>query len=151
MADADWSAQMRNTETEVLFARKVSRPFAGIVTNVDLENEVRAIKRLCKTGHLNIVQVFEYGKLKLDGMFFYIDMELCKASLEGYLRGGVEVDGFAWKQICKDDVTMVQTSYTILQHIVNGLFYIHAMGEVHRDLSPHNGIVPFDSSSVLRF
>jgi serine/threonine protein kinase len=82
IADADWIAQMRNTETEILFARKVSRPFAGIVTNVDLENEVRAIKTLCKTGHPNIVQVLEYGKLKKDGVFFYIDMDLCETSLE---------------------------------------------------------------------
>jgi serine/threonine protein kinase len=131
---------MRNTETQVPFARKVSRPFAGIVTNIDLENEVRAIKRLCKTGHPNIVQVFEYGKLKEDGMFFYIDMELCETSLEGFLRGGAEVNGAKWETICDDEVKVVDTSYTILQHIVNGLFYIHTMGEVHRDLSPHNGI-----------
>jgi serine/threonine protein kinase len=138
---------MRNTENEALFARKVIRPFAGIVTNVDLENEVRAIKRLCKTGHPSIVQVFDYGKLKEDGMFFYIDMELCQTSLEGYLRGGAVVHDLTWRQVCLDEVTRVQTSYTILQHIVNGLFYIHAMGEVHRDLSPHNGITPFDHVS----
>lgn len=138
---------MRNTENEVLFARKVIRPFAGIVTNIDLENEVRAIKRLCKTRHPNIVQVFEYGKLKEDGMFFFIDMELCQTSLEAFLRGGVEVTGGSWKTICRDDKAMVETSYIILQHILNGLFYIHALGEVHRDLSPHNGMTPFDHVS----
>jgi hypothetical protein len=31
-------------------------------------------------------------------------------------------------------------SYIILQHILNGLLYIHCLGEVNRDLSPHNGM-----------
>jgi serine/threonine protein kinase len=52
------------------------------------------------------------------------------------------VNGEMWEETRRLSITMLQTSYTILQHIVNGLFYIHAMGEVHRDLTPHNGIVP---------
>lgn len=133
---------MRNTKLQTAFARKVIRPFAG-VTNVDIDNEIRAIRRLCKTDHPNIVQVFDYGKLKVDGMFYFIDMVLCQTSLEAYLRGRVEVSGADWATTCGDEKKMLETSYTILQHIVNGLFYIHAVGEVHRDLSPHNGIILF--------
>jgi serine/threonine protein kinase len=133
--------KMRNTRLEAVFARKVIRPFAGLVTNVDVDNEVRAIRRLCKTDHPNIVQVLEYGELKADATFFFIDMMLCETSLEAYLYGEVAIDGRDWKTTCLDDVLALETTYTILQHIVNGLFYIHAMGEVHRDLSPHNGSI----------
>jgi serine/threonine protein kinase len=130
---------MRNTENDTLFARKVIRPFVGI-TDVDIQNEVRAVNRLCKTGHPNIVQVLEYGTLKDDAMFFFIDMEHCEASLEEYLRGGISVGGGpTWETVCKDASVMAETGYNILQHIANGLFYIHAMGEAHRDISPHNG------------
>lgn len=128
---------MRNTKSDTVFARKVIRPFVGI-TDVDIQNEVRAIKRLCKTGHPNIVQVLEYGSLKEDAMFFFIDMELCEASLEEYLRGGISVGGGpTWETVCKDAAVMADKACIILQHIVNGLFYIHTMGEAHRD---HNGL-----------
>jgi serine/threonine protein kinase len=130
---------MCNTKNETAFARKVIRPFAGLITSVDVENEVRAIRRLCKTDHPNIVQVLDYGKLKQDGRFFFIDMELCETSLEAFLRGGVEVAGVRWETIREDEKRTIKVSYNILQHIINGLFYIHTMGEVHRDLSPHNG------------
>lgn len=131
---------MRNTKNETSFARKVTRPFAGL-TNVDIDNEVRAIRRLCKTHHPNIVQVLKYDKLKEDAKFFYIDMVLCETSLEAFLRRGVETDGVHWETIRQDEQKSLEVSYTILQHIVNGLFYIHTMGEVHRDLSPDNGIL----------
>jgi hypothetical protein len=58
--DANVRAKMRNTENDTVFARKVIRPFVGI-PDVDIQNEVRAINRLCRTGHPNIVQVLEYA------------------------------------------------------------------------------------------
>jgi serine/threonine protein kinase len=129
---------MRNTENDTALARKGVRPFVGI-TDVHIQNEVRSINRLCRTGHPNIVQVLEYGTLKEDAMFFFIDMDLCEASLEEHLRGGIGVGGGpTWETVCKNEAVMVEKSYIILQHIVNGLFYIHTMGEAHRDLSPHN-------------
>jgi serine/threonine protein kinase len=132
---------MRNTKNETVFARKLIRPFAGIITSIDIGNEVRAIRRLCKTDHPNIVQVTDYGNLNDDGIIFFIDMVLCETSLEAFLRGGVEAGGRRWEAIRQDETMSLEVSYTILQHIVNGLHYIHTMGEVHRDLSPHNGII----------
>ena len=84
--------------------------------------------------------MFDYGEFKEDGMLFFIDMVLCQTSLEKYLGGGVEVEvnGDNWQTICLDDVKFLETSYTMLQHVVNGLFYIHEIGEVNRDLTPHN-------------
>jgi hypothetical protein len=51
---------MRNTENDTVFERKAIRPFVGIA-DVDIQNEVRAINRLCRTGHPNIVQVLEHA------------------------------------------------------------------------------------------
>jgi serine/threonine protein kinase len=103
------------------------RPFAG-VSQEDVDNEVRAIKKLCQHQHPNIVQVFKYGRLKTDGAFYFIDMELCENSLEKYIYGQLQ-----------DDADALQSAYSILQQILNGLIYIHCLKEVHRDLSPHNG------------
>jgi hypothetical protein len=69
----------------------VNRPFAGI-TNVMIEGEVQAIEKLCKTEHPNVIQVFDFGKLKEDTEFFFIDMEICETSLHGYLRSDIEVN-----------------------------------------------------------
>jgi serine/threonine protein kinase len=145
------TCQMRNTKSETFFARKLIRPFAGIITDIDIENEVRAIRRLCKTDHPNIVQVIDYGNLNDDGIIFFIDMVLCETSLEAFLRGGAEAGGRLWDTIREDDKTSLEVSYTILQHIVNGLHYIHTMGEVHRDLSPHNGMILWCSGSSEYF
>jgi len=42
----------------------------------------------CKSNHPNIVQVFDYGQLIADGIFYFFDMELCEISLENYIQGG---------------------------------------------------------------
>ena len=33
-----------------------------------------------------------------------------------------------------------EQAYKIMHHILNGIIYIHYLNEVHRDLSPNNGI-----------
>jgi serine/threonine protein kinase len=69
-------------------------------------------------------------------------MELCDVTLENYLKGE-NIEGLlSWETIQKDD-EVHKHAYKILQHIVNGLLYIHCLREVHRDLSPHNGILAY--------
>src|SRR5438046_7276066 len=67
-----------------IFARKVVR-LGARVRQEDVDNEVRAIIKLCQTNHPNIVQVLDYGWLKADGVEYFIDMELCEISLENYI------------------------------------------------------------------
>jgi len=55
----------------------VVREFSGI-TKEDIDNEVRAITKLCKSRHSNIVHVIDHGPLKPDSAFYFIDMELCE-------------------------------------------------------------------------
>lgn len=114
-----------------------------------MNNEVRALNKLCKTGHPNIVQVLAYGQLKNDGAFYFIDMELCGATLENYLKGRDIPELMAWTEIREKQELVTKNAYNILQHIINGLVYIHSQGEVHRDLSPQNGIYNYQGSRLM--
>ena len=52
----------------------------GEVETSDIENEVRAIDKLCKPdGHRNIIIILDHGWLSFD--LYFIDMELCDLSL----------------------------------------------------------------------
>ena len=120
------------------FARKLIRLWAGI-TQPEIDNEVRAINKLCKSNHPNIVQVLGYGQLKADGVFYFIDMELCETSLEKYLQGEMINGVINWNEVrIRNEVH--EHAYNIMQQILNGMIYIHCLNEVHRDLSPNNGI-----------
>jgi len=105
----------------------------------DVDNEVRALKKLCQNQHQNIVQVFDYGQLNPDSTIYYIDMELCDISLAKYLSGGELKDVVSWATV-RGEEEVPTHAYNILQQILNGLVYIHCLDEVHRDLSPQNGM-----------
>jgi hypothetical protein len=120
------------------FARKIIREL-GSITKEDVDNEVRALKKLCQNQHPNIVKVFDYGQLNPDSVVHFIDMELCDVSLENYLMGQEFPLLLGWK-IVRDRDEIPAYAYAILQQILNGLLYIHSLHEVHRDVSPHNGI-----------
>lgn len=105
----------------------------GNVRQTDIDNEIRAVNKLCKSSHPNIVQVLGLGQLRPDSTWFYIDMELCSISLETYMNADESLASLPkWVseslQICD-----------IFTQILNGLAFIHENGEVHRDLSPQNG------------
>jgi serine/threonine protein kinase len=128
---------MFNSEAQQRFARKLIRPFSSI-RKQDVENEVRALDKLCTSKHPNIVQVLGHGKLKEDGAFVYIDMELCDITLERYIGWEQVGDLVNWETIIhKDEVRL--HAYNIMRDILRGLLYIHSLGEVHRDLNPRNG------------
>jgi serine/threonine protein kinase len=119
------------------FARKVIRPFAA-VHKKDIENEVRAINKLCQSLHPNIVQVFHHGYLKRDSAFYFMDMELCDFTLEQYMNDKNVSHLDKWSIIRAGGDLFFHVVDIALQ-IINGLVFIHACGEVHRDLSPQNG------------
>ena len=111
----------------------------GYVTKADVDNEVRALKKLCQNQHPNIVQVFDYGQINTDGTIHFIDMELCDISLGNYLLGQELKDVISWTTV-REQEEIPTHAYNILQQILNGLLFIHCLDEVHRDLSPQNGI-----------
>lgn len=119
------------------FARKVTRLFADIRLE-EIENEIRAVNKLCKSCHPNIIQVFELGQLRRDSAFYFIDMELCNFTLEKYSRGDDVPSLTNWNSL-RNEGKLPETICTIIDNIVDGLIFIHGQKEVHRDLSPQNG------------
>ena len=132
---------MIDTSDGRLFARKVVRLF-GAVEATDIDNEIRAVTKLCKSGHANIVQVFEFGLLKDDSAWHFIDMELCDFTLENYIRGDETPPLLSWEQV-KLQKLFHTTISDINGQILEGLIFIHGHREVHRDLSPQNSNVKF--------
>jgi serine/threonine protein kinase len=121
------------------FARKILRPFAGRNSNDEIANETRAMEKLCKQGHENLIEIFDHGMLGPNVPFYFIDMELCGLNLDEYVRGVVTgVHGLLdWSQAVQEGQGPFQI-FAIFQQIVIGLIFIHNHGEVHRDLTPQN-------------
>src|SRR5690348_14323233 len=65
------------------FARKVLHLFS--LEPAEVQNEIRAITKLCDGRHKNIIEVFRHGEFH-DSSHAYIDMELCTVNLEDYNR-----------------------------------------------------------------
>lgn len=98
-----------------------------------IQNEVRAINKLCKPGgNRNIVAVLRQGEVRF-AAFHYIDMELCDQNLEQYIYQDRTGSG--------EHFTMLEV-WTVMVQIANGVAFIHEQGEVHRDLKPRNSIYP---------
>jgi serine/threonine protein kinase len=115
------------------------RPFAD-VHNMDIDNEVRAINKLCRNLHPNLVQVFDHGHLKQDrhdSAFYFMDMELCDFNLGQYMRDENVSYLDKWS-IIRAGADLFSHVVDIALQIINGLIFIHACGEVHRDISPQN-------------
>jgi serine/threonine protein kinase len=100
-------------------------------------NETRAIDRLCKSSHPNIVQVLQHGYLGNAGSFYFVDMELCDLSLAEYTGGKTVAPLLDWNSLPQEKRPF--HVLTILEQVVDGMIFIHGHREIHRDLHPANG------------
>ena len=129
-----------NTDYEC-FARKLLRAIVGNVTEKDIENEKRAIEKLCDTPHDNIIKILEHGRFSNQSPFYFIDMELCAINLEEYIRGSkTGIRGLVDWEIALKEGQHEFLIIAIMQQLLSGLAFIHDRGEVHRDLTPQNGM-----------
>jgi serine/threonine protein kinase len=104
------------------------------VNEKDIENEVRAVKRLCmENSHKNVITVMKHGWLLSSddsiSSLYYIDMELCDENLDRYMKRARDGLGLGQLEI-----------WDIMLQITKGVAFIHGLDEVHRDLKPKNSI-----------
>jgi serine/threonine protein kinase len=106
----------------------------------DIENEIRAIKKLCvEKSHDHIVVVHDLGCMGPNSVVYYVDMELCAMNLEQYIQGSLQIpDLLDWR--LPVDADGVQDIISLFEQIMSGVAFIHAEDEVHRDLNPQDGI-----------
>lgn len=120
-----------------VFARKVIRPF-GAVTEWDLQNEVRILKKIENHKHPHIIRILKHGSLE-GSQYYHVDMELCQLNLAQYIYKKGE-----WPDIVKQGRYFIATEghmghiWEIVKEIALGLAFLHKIGEVHRDLKPEN-------------
>lgn len=125
---------------EQVFARKFIR-VAGQVNEQTVLDAGHIIDVLRTPGHENLVQVLYHGWLPQDSSFYFIDMERCLYDLDQYIQEGstqlsqfMSEDGSETQFLKRFRFTM-----DIAKQIANGLAYMHARNEIHRDLKPRNG------------
>ena len=119
------------------------RAFGGVTTQ-DIQNEVRAVAKLCKPPtHKNIVSVQRYGRIPI-GTYYFLDMECCDVNLEDYIRRKWSAEMVKKMPYFTNELPsrmrMTQI-WGVMEDVTSGLAFIHSQGEVHRDLKPRNGIV----------
>ena len=94
-------------------------------------------------GNNNIVCVLNQGWLQGNLTCYFFDLELCALDLNDYMSGDFKsvlgLSAFWDPQFAEDQDLGCLTIWKIMDHISNGLKFIHDNQAVHRDLKPSNG------------
>ena len=95
---------------------------------------------LCRSSHINIIDIYQHGVLQPPHTFYYIDMDLCDINLEQYiysLKRGIH--GLMDWSLAVEAGEGLFLICAIMQQLLSGLKFIHGHNEAHRDLNPQNG------------
>ena len=113
----------------------------GNVSEEEIDNEARAINKLCSRAHPNVIKILDHGRFSPSAPTYFIDMELCEVNLEEYIQGTKKgIRGLLDWETAKDSGQVPFLIVAIMQQLLSGLAFIHGHDEVHRDLAPPNGI-----------
>lgn len=88
-----------------------------------------------------MIQVFKVGEF-IYSSYFFIDMELCDLSLQGYLYPDtLEYAGLGLPPLFKHLPSSAVADYiwNIMRQIASGLKFVHTKCIAHRDVKPSNG------------
>ena len=116
-----------------VFARKIIHMAAG-VSREEIHNYSRAITKLCLAGHRNIIRVLSHG---WTGSCYIVDMELCSSTLLEYIKGKGCWEG---KSEHTTGNRKLYETFEIMRQLSEAIRFVHSQGEVHRDVTPYNGI-----------
>ena len=114
----------------------------------EIDNEFRAVDKLCREGNPNIVTVLKHFCMS-DKETYAIDMEYCDFTLEHYIQNPVRrvqlwpIDDSEYNG--DENVKKWNRIGIIMRSILLGLDFIHSQNEIHRDLKPRNSISPSKS------
>jgi serine/threonine protein kinase len=96
-----------------------------------------------------IVGILRHGRLEGSKKLYYIDMDLCNINLHDYLydRSALVHEASLFHEpafVSRDSSIFVRVSniWTIVNHISQGVAFIHGHQISHRDLKPRNGLAP---------
>jgi serine/threonine protein kinase len=125
-----------------IFARKIIRLW-GDLTEDDVNNEMRAVDKLCRTNdtHPNIVTVFDYGRISQ--FIYFIDMELCDLNLERWIYRSWDENAAKKMPFLTTELpsrARVGQVWDIMEDITCAVAFIHSKLEIHRDLKPANSV-----------
>ena len=96
----------------------------------DIHNEIRAIGKICKLRHRNVVEVLSICKDVWEKLpAYFIQMELCDGDMDSYIR----------RRHALGAPIGVLEVVAIMAQVLDGLVFLHGNDEVHRDLKPKNG------------
>jgi hypothetical protein len=134
-----------------VFARKLILPHSDAL----IENEVRAITKLCLNEKPNIISVFRHFSLT-NSAYYAIDMEYCKYNLADYIK---TPQNPVWAALDEPATNLEQNETwrmwsrvaVVMLHICSGMDFIHEHGEVHRDLKPENSLFPLETKLMAKF
>lgn len=115
--------------------------------------EAQAVDKLSKHGTCeHLVHVIKHAWLP-ESPYYYIDMELCEISLEQYIQSknpltydlsdNSRLLGLVFKERGMWNV------WDIMEQISEGMRYIHASEQVHRDLKPRNGELTLELELIV--
>jgi|SRR5271154_4624011 len=115
----------------------------------EVQKEANTITALgADGGHENIIDILNHGWSRFD--FYFIDLEYCDWTLSEYFdfrraTKSCNLDTHTLKlhwpaiYLGPQPDPFVNNVYTIGNHIVRGLQYMHSKRYAHRDLKPTNG------------
>jgi serine/threonine protein kinase len=112
----------------------------------DIEQEIDVLLKICTSKHPNIVQVLQHGWFH---SYSFIDMELCGLTLDDYINARARLveqcpSLLNAPTFVQDDCSIhphLLNVWTIMDHIAEGLEFIHGERYAHRDLKPANSII----------
>lgn len=110
-----------------------------------MAEEIAVMVKICMSEHWNIVQVHDWFESNLG---YFIDMELCDLTLHDYIhnRGTFVSENsnllndapFFVLEECTAELKLLNV-WNIIEHIAQGLEFIHQEHYTHRDIKPLNG------------